>query len=230
MDGFYLKIIALAAMFIDHTGSILDLMPMRYIGRIAFPIYAFLIAEGCMYTKNIKKYMFRLFIFGLASQVPFAIFTESVTFFSYLNIFFTLSLGVLSIYTHKLIMRKVYNANLRIILIFLSLFGLAAVAELINTDYGSIGVVWIYCFYICKSSNISLVAVKLIQAVVVLAFLLLLYPISTTHGLYLFLGGSISLMPILLYDGKKGKSIKWFFYVFYPSHLIVLIFLRYYFL
>lgn len=230
MSSFYLKIIGLITMLIDHIGSILNLMPMRYIGRIAFPIYAFLIAEGCFYTKNIKKYIIRLFIFGLISQVPFAMFAGNSSLFSYLNIFFTLSLGVLSIYAYKAITSNIFNAGLRAILIFFTIFGLAFFAEIINVDYGAMGVVLIYWLYMCKTRNFSLLVTKLMQAFIILSFLLLIYPLNEAHGTYLVLGGSFSLIPILLYNSKSGRPIKWLFYVFYPLHLVVLVLIKNYFL
>ena len=231
-------------MFIDHAGSILDVMPMRYIGRIAFPIYAFLIAEGCTHTKNIKKYMFRLFLFGAVSQIPFAIFADSYTFISYLNIFFTLSLGVLAIYIDQSILSKISNLNLRSALAFINVYLIGFFAQGINSDYGSLGVFLIYCFYIQKNANsllasstkashtvfFLLFSKKIAQALILMIFLFFMYPPITTHGIHLFIGGSLSLIPILLYNGTQGKSVKWIFYAFYPLHLIALILVRYYFL
>ena len=76
MTSFVLKIIAIAAMLIDHIGSAIDNNTMRIIGRLAFPIFAFQLAVGYSKTKNIKKYLIRLFIFAIISFVPYLVFTR----------------------------------------------------------------------------------------------------------------------------------------------------------
>ena len=107
MTSFVLKIIALITMFIDHSGYVFvgSFSFCNFIGRIAFPIFAFQISEGYKHTKNLKKYFLRLGIFALISQIPFSLFS-----FKYhggniliLNVFFTLFLGLLSIYLYDYI-------------------------------------------------------------------------------------------------------------------------------
>lgn len=235
MDGFLLKIIALIAMFIDHTGVILDMYSystvLRLIGRIAFPIYAFLIAEGCFYTKNIKKYMFRLFIFGVISQLPFVLFTGNINnLFKHLNVFFTLALGVLCIYSYNVVNTKITREVLKRIIIVFSCYYILILAERLNTDYGALGVLLIYCLYLCKSTSVNLYQLKIRQLLILSLFILLSYMPSTRYGMYMFIGGSISLIPIMLYNGEKGKSFKWGFYAFYPIHLLLLALIRYLFL
>ena len=100
MTSFELKIVALISMLCDHTGLVFLGSPTYFnvIGRIAFPIFAFQISEGYTHTKNLKKYILRLIIFALTSQLPFVLFRNSVELTSFsLNIFFTLLLGLLSI-------------------------------------------------------------------------------------------------------------------------------------
>ena len=76
MTSFVLKIIAIITMFIDHLGYAVfnRFSPLNFIGRISFPIFAFQISEGYIHTKNVKKYLARLFIFSLISQIPFYLF------------------------------------------------------------------------------------------------------------------------------------------------------------
>ena len=101
MSIFVLKIIACITMFLDHikyaipiTNNVLT----KYLGRIAFPLFAFLITEGYMHTKNLKKYYIRLFIFALISQIPFMLFRTLVNSSDIiLNIMFTLLLGLIAI-------------------------------------------------------------------------------------------------------------------------------------
>lgn len=230
-----LKIIALVSMLIDHTGVILSMNSystvLRLIGRIAFPIFAFLVAEGCFYTKNIKNYMLRLFIFGVISQLPFILFTGNINnFFTHLNIFFTLGLGVLCIYSYNVFNTKINRELLKRLMIVCSCYFILITAESLNTDYGAFGVFLIYCLYLCKNSSVTLFKLKIRQLFVLSIFILLCYPPITQYGRYMFIGGSISLLPIILYNGNKGKSFKWLFYVFYPLHLIILVLVRHYFL
>ena len=100
MSSFILKIIAVISMLFDHCGYIFfnKITFMNVIGKISFPIFAFQISEGYKYTKNLKQYFFRLFIFAIISQVPFTLFLNCLgtTTFAF-NIFFTLILGLLSI-------------------------------------------------------------------------------------------------------------------------------------
>lgn len=99
MSNFVLKIIAIISMFCDHLGYALygKFSPFNYIGRIAFPIFAFGISEGYAHTKSKKNYCIRLFMFGVVSQVPFMWFTSIFRTQSSLNIFFTLLLGLIAI-------------------------------------------------------------------------------------------------------------------------------------
>ena len=119
LTAFHLKIIALVCMIIDHVGfSILDnIDPLRWIGRIAFPLYAFLIAEGCRYTKNRTRYLVRLCVFALISEIPFDIaFSASIlpsniplALFDYLNftnVFYTLFFAVSCIQIYETLKRQ----------------------------------------------------------------------------------------------------------------------------
>ena len=99
MSAFILKIIALITMTCDHISYVIfkKFSYLNYIGRIAFPIFAFQISEGYIHTKNLKKYLLRLFVFALISQAPYALY-RSAFFASFsLNVFFTLFLGLIGI-------------------------------------------------------------------------------------------------------------------------------------
>ena len=156
MTSFVLKIIALITMFIDHLGYAIygRFSYLNYIGRIAFPIFAFQISEGFVHTKNIKKYFIRLLVFAIISQLPFMLFLSTFSKNIYeLNIFFTLSFGLLAIF----IFDKIINTNLTIfnksidkfIKLFLGLlitFFIGVIAELLNFDYGLFGIAIIFMF------------------------------------------------------------------------------------
>ena len=98
MTSFALKIIAMITMLIDHSGDAYfkRTTAMNFIGRIAFPIFAFQITEGYTHTKNLKKYFLRLFIFALLSQIPFWLFESTFTSNFTLNIFFYIILWIIS--------------------------------------------------------------------------------------------------------------------------------------
>ena len=112
MSAFVLKIIACITMFIDHLGYAVfhgEASWFNYIGRLAFPIFAFQISEGFHYTKNVKKYFARLLLFAIFSQIPFMLFLSIFSTNIYkLNVFFTLFLGLFSIYIYDKIINSFY--------------------------------------------------------------------------------------------------------------------------
>ena len=99
MSAFVLKLIAVISMLFDHTGYLIfgKASFFNYIGRLAFPIFAFQIAEGYTHTKNLKKYILRLFVFALISQIPFQIFSKIFFDRFLINVLFTLLFGLMGI-------------------------------------------------------------------------------------------------------------------------------------
>lgn len=231
MTSSILKIIAIITMIIDHTGK--ELFPKEliftYIGRIAFPIFAFQISEGYIHTRNFKKYFYRLLIFALVSQVPFNLFL-GVFYDEYcLNIFFTLLLGLLSIYTYDIIVKKSASTNFLIkffrnFLGFFIAFTIACVGEALNVDYGFFGVFIIFLFYILKNKKILLTLIFIASC-----FLHYLDTLISTDFYYpniiLCVCTMIPIIFINLYNGKQGnlnKKLKYAFYLVYPVHLLLL--------
>lgn len=203
LDGFVLKSIAMVAMLIDHMGAVLfpQYLGMRMIGRIAFPIYCFLLVEGAMHTSDIRKYELRLFLFALVSELPFDLAFQGTIDFNHQNVFFTLLLGVIGI---DLAQR--WKSKLNTILIFIIL---VIVAEFLRTDYGGSGIVFIFFYYLLYQKKV----------VKQLAFVLENYLL---YGSGVQIYASFAVLPMLLYNGKKGPSLKYVFYVFYPAHLLIL--------
>lgn len=109
MTSFTLKLIAMITMFIDHFGYAImgQFSFFNLFGRLAFPIFAFQISEGFIHTKSVKKYLLRLIIFALISQIPFSLFTYYIVHSNpfTLNVFFTLAFGLVSIYIYDLIIK-----------------------------------------------------------------------------------------------------------------------------
>ena len=142
MTSFVLKIIGILTMLCDHTGDAIigHFSFLNLIGRIAFPIFAFQIVQGYMHTHNVKNYAFRLFSFACISQVPFMLFLSIFYDTYYLNIFFTLLLGIICLYGYD----KIKNKYLGILFAIL----ICIVAHFIQVDYGAYGVIIIFLFYI----------------------------------------------------------------------------------
>ncbi len=202
-NNFTLKIIAILTMLIDHIGYTLfpQIEGFRAIGRISFPIFCFLIVEGFYHTRSTWNYLIRLILFAFLSEIPFDLALHGSMFnWEYQNVFFTLALGLCAIFClEEMNTRRIFAIPLAFILV---------IAYLCHFDYGAGGVLLICMFYITKEN-------KLIQCILCT---LLLYVFYGTFELY----GAFALVPILLYNGKRGPNPKMIFYWFYPLHLLVL--------
>ena len=145
MSSFVLKIIAVITMLIDHSGYLIfnGFSFMNYIGRLAFPIFAFLITEGYIHTNNLKKYFSRLIVFAIISQIPYMLLFSSAELS--LNILFTLALGLFSL----IIYDKTKNKYLGFIFVILC----SVLAHFLHFDYGWFGIAIIFIFYIFKNKK-----------------------------------------------------------------------------
>lgn len=228
MSSFLLKIIACFTMLLCHIPFVYPQysVPLMYIGKISFPLYAFLISEGYVHTRNFSKYLTRLIVFGVISQIPAYLLFAGKSFNGlYLNIFFTLALGLLGIKIYDKIKSK-YISTLLIIL-------LAVIAELLKFDYGAFGVLMIVCFYVFKRNKLNMVLSQMFLMFILYMKKMSYYTFSLFNLQYILfqlLFSVISLAIILTYNGKKGKSssrIKLMFYCFYPVHLIILDLLKF---
>lgn len=203
LNSFQLKWIAIITMVIDHVGAILypQEILFRVIGRIAFPIFCFLIVEGFFHTRDVGRYMLRLGGFALISEVPYDLaFRGKVLEMYNQNVFFTLVLGVFLMY----LLEKSTQFPVRAGAILLVM----VIAEILHTDYGSVGILLIllyYRFHERQKTGMCLGAVwNLLAGVSVQCFGVLATPF------------------LALYNGQRGPKIKYFFYIFYPAHLLVL--------
>jgi hypothetical protein len=217
MSGATLKWIAIITMIIDHIGAIFfqELGLLRIIGRLAFPIFAFLITEGYRYTRNIKKYAIRLGIFALVSEIPFNLaFYRNPWDISHQNVFFTLVLGLLCIWIYEEWKDK--NRFLSLVAIYM----LALLAEILRTDYGLFGVFLIFMIYQSKTIKGKMLAIVIMNGL--LAWLNLLAGATSIIQIY----AGISVIFLLFYNEKKGKGFKFVFYLIYPFHLILFYILK----
>lgn len=232
MSLFTLKLIALVTMTIDHVGRFFFPQDIEWliVGRLAFPIFAWGIANGYHYTKNVQQYLSRLTLFALIAQVPF---TFSFIVLGYnpevLNIFFTLLLGLCAIILYERIPNK-----------WLALGGvlvLALLATAIPTDYGAYGVLLVMVFHITYGQPLRMLKLQaLLWAILfVLGQLVMFTPLReiavanyipqtiTVQLVALFSVGLIS-----LYNGVQGRKMKWLFYWYYPVHLTILVLISLY--
>lgn len=229
MTNFQIKIIAAITMLIDHVGvafhsPTLNLLRLRQVGRISFPLFVFLVIEACLHTKDIKRYMGRLFLFAFISQIPFA-WLAGVPVFSHLNIFFTLFLGVFFVYLYKI---AIENGGIVSILFFIVLFVFGyIIADINNFEYGGYGLMFIMIMYIARGYDFKYKRVYTAVALVVMSAIL--YPPFTAFMLPFFIWAVSSMIPIYFYNGELGyntRLTKWIFYLFYPVHLLFLVWLR----
>lgn len=216
MTIFIIKIIACITMILDHikyaipeTRNFFTL----YLSRISFPLFAFLLTEGYVHTKNLKKYYYRLIIFAIISQIPFMLFRKLVGEWKMLNIMFTLLLGLIAITIYDKEKRKYISIPFMILIIFLG--------KILKVDYGWYGVTTILLFYILKRNKYIIPFAYLI--------LLALYYYDrigslnfSTKNVLSILCSWLSTFIIIAYNGKEGKKIKYFYYIFYPVHMLLI--------
>ncbi|MCM1188166.1 MAG: conjugal transfer protein TraX [bacterium] len=307
LSGSTVKIIAVAAMLIDHiaaavlmrmlivrgmyslpndgnqvlrwllqnAGLYYGMQAMRTVGRLGFPIFCFLLVEGFQKTRNLKKYIFRLGLFALISEIPFDLaFSGCVLEGGYQNVYFTLFLGILALAAFDFIAKWnpgkgvrilltaagilltslacalcgwflvlywffepdrssfliVWGASLTAVLVFYlicrrkkggdkawrmcacltALMLLMAAAELLRTDYGGMGVFTIAAMYLFRKNK-----VKSMLAGCIALNLLCLIEANTSE-----LAAFFALLPVAFYNGERGWKLKYFFYAFYPVHLL----------
>lgn len=233
LSGSTLKIIAIVTMLIDHVAAVV-LTPvlvsqgifsgntynntllmiygaMRSIGRLAFPIFCFLLVEGFFHTRSRFKYAARLFLFAVVSELPFDLaFYQAWAADGHQNVFFTLFLGLamlmaIDYFKEKLLPYIRNGKNLYSAIGQFLIFLLAAVlAGAMHTDYSYFGIIAIAGMYFLHDYRGRMCAA---EAVFFFSF--------EPPAIFSFL-------PIWLYNGKRGLKMKYFFYVFYPGHLLLL--------
>lgn len=214
-----LKIIAMIAMVFDHVGLVFfpSLDIFRIIGRLAFPIFAYMIAEGCKYTKNRTKYLLQIGVLALICQVVYLVFMQSF----YQSILVTFTLAILVIFSiDNLIKNKNFLSGLIAFLVIASVVFLSYVLPEIITfkdyaiDYSYLGVLLPILIYYAPKKWL-----KLLIMAIILCLLSLKVSSFAPWQWY-----SLLTLPLLfLYDGTRGKlKLKYMFYIFYPLHLALI--------
>lgn len=215
MSILIIKIIACVTMIFDHIKYAIPLTNnfiTEYMGRISFPLFAFLITEGYTHTKDLKKYYKRLIIFALISQIPFMLFRTLVGEYRLLNVLFTLLLGLIAIMIYEKIDKKYISIPLVLLIIYLG--------KIMRVDYGWYGVATVFIIYVFNNNKNFLVSTFI--ALNIIYHYDRLFINYSVENLITFLFTISSVIIIVLYNGKLGKKVKYFFYYFYPVHMIVL--------
>ena len=258
-----LKVIAVVSMFIDHVGAGLLLMMIRaeilpfgmgidetiklyewirHFGRMAFPIYCYLLVEGLLHTHNVKKYMENMGFFGVLSELFFDLTLRprqdvaSLDVINVLrqneervlgatNVYFTLLIGLIVIYLMKCVEEKFFEENsysvlgytarnpMYVLLYFAPAAAGAGLAYLIKSDYNAWGIILIVIFFVFRKT--PLIAC-------IFGYLFFMNMFSETWSLPAFI-------LLLCYNGKRGYlsgKFKYAFYAFYPVHLLLIYLIR----
>jgi hypothetical protein len=241
LNSYWIKMIAIVAMVIDHVAC--AFVPfstplgqvMRTVGQMPAPVMCYFIAEGYYHTHNIKKYILRLAVFAVISYIPFVFFCTKklpcAENFFILDMIYTLLLGLLALCAWD----KIKSQPLKI----LAIVGLCILD--ITGDWPIFGILYILCFGINRENTKKQILWFSIITICAYAS----YPVMTLlmndgnsieilcstllAGLPQF-GAFLALPLVYLYNGERGggKASKWFFYIFYPAHLLVLGLLKFY--
>lgn len=226
-----LKALAIVAMTIDHiawafvpTLSVAGQL-MHFVGRTTAPIMCFFIAQGYSHTRSLRDYLLRLGIFALVAQVPFSLFGTGAPGRLPLNMLYTLAVGLLAIRTWEQYQGS--GRNLRIL-------GLLLLGSL--GDWGAYGVVMCLLFHIYRDrpalrnrAFCLVVAALLLEMVLLPAALGLQPPADALGSGWMHLGMLAGLWLITRYNGQRGRPLpggRWFFYGYYPAHLLALYLLQ----
>lgn len=223
MSSFALRLLALISMFADHAG--LALFPrigaFRCVGRLAFPLYCFLLVQGYVHTRDLRAYARRLLLLAILSEIPFnlLIFARASSLVEQ-NVLFSLLLGLAVIWTIDRFETEPTKAALGTLMIFMA-------SMLARVSYGWLGVTLCLCFYKLRQSRAR-------QALCIL-------PIEALYCLSLALSGvetswvlvslcaMLAAVPVFLYNGKPGlrhKFVSFLFYAAYPLHILALLLIR----
>lgn len=205
LDSSMLKIIAMVIMVIDHTGAVLfpELRWMRIVGRIAFPIFAFFVAEGFIHTRNIKKYILRMAVFALISEAAFDLAFYGAIGFEHQNVMVTFLVALIGLWIFDSLKLKIGELPAYIVFVLV-----AYAAQLLRTDYAMYGVLLVFVYYVAHENFAKKHGISTLLQLV------------CQSGISLY--SVISTPLLMLYNGRRGINLKYLFYAFYPAHLMVL--------
>ena len=215
MSSFVLKIIAALSMLLDHMGLLLfpQLPWLRVLGRLAFPIYAFCIAEGFRHTRSRKRYFLQVFLLGLVCQIVY--FVADGSLYLGVLIVFSLSIGLMWAFDRVKKAEAPGKRRLNAALFALLLAAVALLCTYMEVDYGFWGIMLAFVYFACEKPEHGL-------ALFTAVLLLLCLRLAST-GFEVQWWSLMTLPLIYAYNGQPGKyRLKYFLYIFYPAHLAAL--------
>lgn len=241
LTGAHIKWMAIVLMLVDHIGAVIleplaiNLMQsgslqlyargqqimqfdmvLRALGRFSFPAFCFLLVEGFVHTHSRARYLRNLLVFAVISEIPFNLAIGGAIWApGYQNVFFTLALGFASVWTAEYLQLRALQdgrkGSVNRVLAVMAIVVLAIAAEALRSDYGAMGVCVIVVFYTFYRKPVT---------AAVLAWALL----SLNSWLEVF---CFPMIPaVMCYNGSRGRQAKYFFYIFYPAHLLILVAIR----
>ena len=230
LNATHLKIIAMVCMLLDHMwATVMDgNLWMTCVGRIAFPIFAFQVAEGYAHTKNFKKYLLRMFLFALISEIPYNLMAGGWWFSPFgQNVMFTFCLALLLIRLVDKARAKHWALGLAVTVV--GAFVGYWVGMFTFVDYYGYGILMVLVFWLFRKVRfgwfITLAAMIYINFVMI-GGLHLEFTLFGQNMLFAQQGFAVlAMIPIALYNGKRGLEAKWFQYLgyaFYPVHMLIL--------
>ncbi|MBO4385144.1 MAG: hypothetical protein J5854_06975 [Clostridia bacterium] len=246
VSSFILKLIAIVSMLIDHTAHVFGseiaaanpwlCFGMHAVGRLAFPLFAFGVAEGASKTSSGKKYLKRMLLFALISQIPFSlmcgledpafrlvVFGRSVGVSTELSVMTTLFLGLALCLSWK---------EKRPLGMAAALAAAYAVDYTVGMDYGMLGVLFVFALYAVKENKLRTSAATVVFAAAIY-FDTIVSAVKTPGRVnaavllvYVFMT-ALAALPMVLYNGKRGPKTGVRAYIVYPAHIAILMLLRY---
>ncbi len=232
INGTALKVLAMITMLCDHIWGIglANSEWLHIIGRLAFPIFAFLITEGYAHTKNFKAYCLRLLFFALITEIPFNLMMGGLINPFHQNVMFTFLLALLLLRGLDKLLEKCASPVLQCLLMVL----FTALGYVLGTatfvDYYGCGILTVFLFHFTREKRggwlVQLVGLWYINWVLLSGYSFVLHFMGYEMLFPLQAFALLALIPIWLYNGKRGpggKAFQYFTYAFYPAHILVLV-------
>lgn len=219
MSSFALHIWAMLLMLCDHLQLTLlpDLPILRCVGRLAFPLFAFMAVEGYLHTRSLKKYLLRLLMLAVISEIPFDLLVSGSVFDPmHQNVIWTIILGLCCIRAFENI-----SADLKKMLSAVVIIASLAAAIIARVDYSSAGVLTLLAFYAFRGNTVRCRLMQLLSLTFINLVLL-----GGIEFAFPYQALAVLSLPIIwLYDGSQGPHngfIKAANYLFYPAHMLIL--------
>jgi hypothetical protein len=216
MNLFQIKLVAVLAMVVDHVGRFFfpQYLILNIIGRLAFPLFAWMIANGAHKTRDLNGYLKRLTIFAFISQIPFVLVNRVQNpYFMQSNVLFTFVIALLVIIWVK----RVQGDFKKLMVIFVGLFA----ATVMQVDYGVLGVLSVLSFY-DSYGKFGQMVWQQVGIYVVYHLFLAIFMVGFVPLLFVQMFGLLALGIIYIYNTQRGYGAKYLFYLFYPLHFLVI--------